>query len=435
VPLKSQLDYADTSVANNRYSNTCGLTTDANDRHSCDGRANERYYSIKKFGCGLTSAAMVLGYHGVDVDPATLNAWLKNNGGYSGTALIFPKVAEYARVVGGREITYLRTVQLTDTAGVRQGICEFGPQVINVYGSDGSPTGHFVTATGRDYPSTTFLINDPAGGVERTLRDRNYQNTHAGRRTFSGPQYHYDDPYSGVAIYFHSPGDLLVTDGQGRRTGYDPTTGTVYAEIPGAVYDSTAESDPEDPTFVGHVTREFELMRAPAGHYSVTVTGTGTGTYMLDMNTWSRTNAQGKVVFADVPIIPGVKHSYDFDFDPASTTSGAIRIGGGFPGGGQSSTVNAFLSYSAPTESQIALPAGTKSYPLMVFYGAGIDPATFTAELNGVSVASLFTPKPGGMNVVNVPLVSGRNVLILRVRGADGSRMPRDADRFVFKVP
>ena len=110
-------------------------------------------------------------------------------------------------------------------------------------------------------------------------------------------------------------------------------------------------------------------------------------------------------------------------------------MGGGFPGGGQSSTVNAFLSYSAPTESQIALPAGTTSYPLMVFYGPGIDPATFTAELNGVSVASLFTPTPSGMNVVNVPLVSGRNVLLLHVRGADGSRMPRDTDRFTFKVP
>ena len=435
VPLENQLAYADTQIVNNRYSNTCGLTTDEGDRHTCDGRANEVIFPISKFGCGLTSAAMVLGYHGVDVDPATLNAWLKANGGYSGTAIIFPKVAEYARVVGGREITYLRTVQATDTAGLRQGICEFGPQVANVYGSNGKPTGHFVTATGRDNLSTTFLINDPAGGVERTLRARNYQNTHAGRRTYSGPQYHYDDPYSGIAFYFHSPGDLLVTDGQGRRTGYDPATGTVYDEIPGAAYDSTAESDPEDPTFVGHTTREFEFMRAPAGRYTVTVTGTGDGTYMLDMNTWSRTNAQGKVVFADVPIATGVKHSYNFDFDPASTTSGAIRVGGGFPGGGQSSTVNAFLSYSAPTESQITLPSGTTSYPLMVFYGAGIDPATFTAELNGVSVASLFTPTPGGMNVVNVPLASGRNVLILHVRGSDGSRMPRDADRFVFKVP
>ncbi|MFL5575181.1 MAG: hypothetical protein ACJ79S_04310 [Gemmatimonadaceae bacterium] len=88
-------------------------------------------------------------------------------------------------------------------------------------------------------------------------------------------------------------------------------------------------------------------------------------------------------------------------------------------------------------EALVAVPllAGTTSYPLMVFFGSGIDPATFTAELNGVGIASLFTPTPGGMNVVNIPVSSGRNVLLLQARGIDGSRMPRDADRFVLKVP
>ena len=430
VPLKSQLTYATT-----QYSNYCTLTTDRDDRHLCDGREGEVKFTIKQLGCALTSAAMTLAYHGVDVDPATLNTWLREHNGYSKTRIDFAKVAEYGRTVGGREITYLGKIQVTDTAALRLAICQYGPQPINVTGSNGSPTGHFVAATGRDLASSTFLINDPAGGVERTLRDRNYTNTHAGRRVFSGPQYHYDDPYSGIRLFFHSPGELLITDGQGRRTGYDPVANVSYDEIPGASYDSTTESDPEDPNFASHTVREFELMRAPAGNYTVTVTGTGTGTYMLDMRTASRTNAEGNVVFADVPISPGVTHRYSFQFDPASTAGGAIPVGGGFPGGGQSSTVNAFLSYSAPAESQVALPAGTTSYPLMVFYGAGIDPATFTAELNGVSIASLFAPAPGGMNTVRIPLTSGRNVLILHVRGSNGSRMPRDADRFVFKVP
>ena len=430
VPLKSQLGYTTT-----QYSNFCTLSTDKGERHPCDGRENEVKFTIKQLGCALTSAAMTLAYHGVDVDPATLNTWLRAHNGYSGTAIDFAKAAEYARTVGGREITYLGKVQVTDTAALRRAICQYGPHPINVYGSSGSPTGHFVAATGRDFLSTTFLINDPAGGVERTLGDKNYANTHAGRRVFSGPQHHYDDPFSGMRFFFHSPGDLLITDGQGRRTGYDPVANVVYNEIPGASYDSTAESDPEDPDFVSHTVREFEFMRAPAGDYTVTVTGTGTGTYILDMRTTSRTNAEGSVVFADVPITPGVKHSYNFQFDPASTSGGAIPVGGGFPGGGQSSTVNAFLSYSAPAESQVALPAGTTSYPLMVFFGRGIDPATFTAELNGVSIASLFTPAPGTMNAVGIPLRSGRNVLLLHVRGNDGSRMPRDTDRFTFKVP
>lgn len=414
-----------------QYSNYCAMANNTRERHPCDGREGELVLTIHRLGCAITSAAMMLSYHGVDVTPTALNSWLRANGGYSGASLYFNKIADYARQAGV-DITYLGPVSGTDVAGLERAICQYGPQPTNVFGSNGSATGHWVLSWGRDNPRTTFRIYDPAGGVERTLQFARYRNTHSGRRVFAGPEKTYTDPYSGMTFKFHSPGDLLVTDPQGRRTGLDPLTGTTYREIPGAAYDSSAESDPSDPDFAAAVTREWELMRPAAGTYTLTVTGTGTGTYMLDMRTWSRTNAEGAATFDAVPISPGVRHTFQVAYDPDGA-AGQIPMTGGFKGGGQSASVDALLTYSSPTERQIDLPAGTTSYPLFIFFGQGIDPSTFTAELNGVSVRSLFTPTAGGMNAVSLPLSRGRNVLLVNVRG--GARLSRDADRLVFKVP
>jgi hypothetical protein len=429
VPVMNQLQYT-----TDAYAGWCH-GPGAGNKHVCDGREGEIAYTIKQKGCALTSAAMVLGYHGVHVDPPTLNRWLIAHGGYSAGSIVFQKVAEYARTVGHKDVRYLGTFPGRNDAATERSICEFGPQVVPVYGSDGRPTGHFVAAIGRDELKTTFLINDPAGGVERSLAGyARYRNTYAGRRVFRGPERTYSDPLSGLTFFMHSPAEVLVTDGQGRRTGLDPASGTTYGDIPGAVYDSTSITDPEDPTDEPDVTKEWEMMGAPAGEYTVTVTGTGTGTYMLDMRAFDVTGADGMSVYDSIPIAPGVVHTYRFAYDPAMP-AGPIPVTGGFGGGGQRASVDAFLTYSAPTERSIALPAGTTTYPLMVFFGRSVDPATFTATLNGAAVTSLFQPRAGGVNAVRLPLRSGRNVLQLTIRGANGSRMPRDADRLVLQVP
>ena len=44
----------------------------------------------------------------------------------------------------------------------------------------------------------------------------------------------YDE--SEIDILFHSPGELVLTDPQGRRTGFDPLTNTSYDEIPQGTY-------------------------------------------------------------------------------------------------------------------------------------------------------------------------------------------------------
>ncbi|HEX9406613.1 MAG TPA: hypothetical protein VF975_04800, partial [Thermoanaerobaculia bacterium] len=79
--------------------------------------------------------------------------------------------------------------------------------------------------------------------------------------------------------------------------------------------------------------------------------------------------------------------------------------------------------------------AGTTSFAMVIFYSKEIQPATFSADLNGVSVASLFHPSTGTSEVVNLPLASGRNVLKLSVDGQLPTRVATDTDRLVLQVP
>jgi hypothetical protein len=85
-----------------------------------------------------------------------------------------------------------------------------------------------------------------------------------------------------------SPGDLYVTDPQGRHAGVDPVTGQVLDEIPGALY-----SGPDvEPQFVsiGHMS----------GPWQVEIVGNETGPYTLageqiDPESHSQTYAEGSL--------------------------------------------------------------------------------------------------------------------------------------------
>jgi hypothetical protein len=60
---------------------------------------------LSRWGCALTSAAMIVSYYGLlqngfTTNPHLLNDWLKQHGGYSGGDIYWDRVADYARTVG-----------------------------------------------------------------------------------------------------------------------------------------------------------------------------------------------------------------------------------------------------------------------------------------------------------------------------------------------
>ncbi len=404
----------------NDYDSICHATGQDVVFH-CDGRVDEVPYTIKRKGCAMSSEAMILGYFGVSVDPATLNTWMINNHGYDLTGGVYwDVVARYAKLQG-KTVAYLGA-----SGDLDQSICRYGPQIINVHNG-----GHWVTATGQDEQQTTHLVNDPDGGVATTLAAR-YNNQYTQIRRYGGPEYTYTD-ITGIVIRFHSPGELLIADPQGRVTGFDPRTGQSYNEIPGSSY-SVTRLDDDETGALGPETKELDIRQPAAGEYVLDVVGTGVGTYDLEINAYDPELNPSQAVFTDVPISAGELHSYAFDFQ--KTVGSTIAVDGGFDGGGQRPRdVNRFLSYGSPGESQTSLPAGTTQTTVLVFYGATVLPATFSATLNGQDVTALFQPVAGGSDRVTLDLAAARNVLKLSIDGELPNRVATDTDRLVFKVP
>jgi len=307
--------------------------------------------------------------------------------------------------------------------------------VIRVDSPSGQSPGHFVVATGRDYPQeSTWLINDPAGGEETTLAKR-YHDRYYGLRMFTGPGFDWTDRLSGLTIRLYSPAELLLTDPLGRRTGRDPSTNMDYEEIPNSGYgdDSIADAEYGEPT---PPVMELDVREPIEGTYTLQVMGTEAGTYSLYIRPQDKTGRSSAQFFSEgIPTYPGTVHQYVLEY--SSTPGAVLKLSGGFDGRGQRPTdVNKFLSYSNPLSSRVQLEPGEKTFPLMIFYGATILPQTFRATLNGADIKGLFHPTPGGTEMVNLSLPTGSNSLVLSVDGTISSgRVATDTDRLVFSVP
>jgi hypothetical protein len=104
-------------------------------------------------------------------------------------------------------------------------------------------------------------------------------------------------------------------------------------------------------------------------------------------------------------------------------------------GGAQRSDVDDFLTYTSPLKNTTYLPAGVTAFATQIHYGPAILAGTFRATLNGSPFAG-FHPVAGTTETVSLPLVPGRNVLRLGVRGirSDG-RVAVDRDQLIFVVP
>ncbi len=124
--------------------------------------------SICDAGCAMCSSAMVLAYYGVNANPASLNEYLKANGGYyAGCNLYWGPVAG----MSGGSVKWVASYDWTYVAAnlsiVNQFLDAGYPLVCEVRWNGGM---HFVVLTGRD--GATYYINDPGFGDKTTINAR-----------------------------------------------------------------------------------------------------------------------------------------------------------------------------------------------------------------------------------------------------------------------
>jgi hypothetical protein len=422
IPLQRQSDYPTDS-----YDETCHRNTPGNEQVIFCPAANPVpaglvRWTIGRKGCYMTDVAMILSYHGFATTPPALNAILVGLGraGFSREGGVVPGGATAYATSHGVTISHPAPSQ----GSLATNICRYGPQLVRVATlAQRWVTAYGVTSAGQ------VLVRDPSAGHNLTS-----MGPPSDIRLFAGPQFQFFDQITGMRFTFHSPVEAFITDPMGRRAGFDPITQTAYNEIPNAFYDQNV-GDEDDETGLPdpNPSKTLEVYGDVDGDYLVTVTGTDTGTYDADILAFDLAGNIPSSSLDAIPTSPGLVQTYLFHFERADATHSTL--GGGFDGGGQRPRdVNKFLTYANPSQTSTTLPAGTANFPL-IFYASNIQPASFTADLNGVNVSAQFHPVAGTSETANLPLAPGRNVLKLSVDGQLPTRVATDTDRLVLQVP
>lgn len=125
--------------------------------------------SVARWGCAVTSAAMVLDYHGHGVDPESLNNWLKDQpDGYTPNGgAMWPAISRYTKLHESEssptlEFTYLPFSEDTLISEMSADIPR--PPIVKFQKPNGNT--HFLVIKGKD--DTDYQINDPAS-TRKTL--------------------------------------------------------------------------------------------------------------------------------------------------------------------------------------------------------------------------------------------------------------------------
>ena len=203
--------------------------------------------TIAGCGCAITSSAMLLKYYGVDkspdgqpTDPQTLNDWLKTNKGYAFGALKWNSIASYSvkanQSFGTQKIKFTGVGQTNNFTDLENELKNQKPTILE-------EPGHYILATQIQNP--TYSINDPYFEDRKTLQS--YSNTFRSTRKYEKTS----TDLSAIQISAPNPTQLFLVDANGKRVGKDPTTGTLYNEIPNSFYvsepalaDQTQENPP-----------------------------------------------------------------------------------------------------------------------------------------------------------------------------------------------
>ena len=263
---------------------------------------------IARWGCALTSAAMVLKYYGINsmpgglaLDPGLLNLWLKNEpDGYVGNGLVnwlavsrLSKQAvlannivafdalEYTNVTGENKSSLL-----TDLEQQIPGILEVNPS---------AHTSHFVVAKGTT--ANSFTINDPAQEFNSdTLLDR-YNN------------------------HFSSYGKLVPaqTDLSYIMFVASPSVSlTLKDDFGNTVANSFIQHPFEDDTARGSApTGDITMLYYPkpaTGGYTLTITGVADGVYRIESYLYD-TNGEVQMFSLDGFIQNGSSDSLHIEFN------------------------------------------------------------------------------------------------------------------------
>lgn len=260
---------------------------------------------FERWGCAVTSAAMVLNYHNMmefeddtPIDPGSLNEWLKNNNGFQTSKPGFGKpfskfVWSSINILSGElyeasksayKLEHVRysaestesskLTVLNDDLTNKQ-----NPAILAV--SNALTNMHFVVAKGVEN-GLSYLINDPEWNYENLAPFGNdFFQLDRYKRATSNASYIEMSTNEGI--------EIAVVDSEGRKTGKQVVDGVIqtFDEIPNAVYShQNAISNPNslgEQESLGFGFNEFLLPEPLDGQYTIILSSFENQTYTLNI--------------------------------------------------------------------------------------------------------------------------------------------------------
>ena len=226
---------------------------------------------------------------------------------------------------------------------------------------------------------------------------------------------------------------LLLTAPNGLRTGVNAVSGESFEEIPRCSYFDNIIKVPNEEG-AGAAWRKIEDFIPVAGQNLLTVFGTGEGTYSLSVLIYDIHGESSISELENIPVDTGVRHSYTIDIGYAPRPFAWMR--GSYEGDVESTPLaDRLLSYATVSKKRTSLARKTTRVSLLILYANAVDPKSFGASLNGSDTSELFSPLPGGSEMVELPIHKGENVLAISIEGTlpDG-KIVKDADKLIFVV-
>lgn len=202
--------------------------------------------TLAQCGCAVTSAAMVLDYHGAKKDPLTGNAttpetvnnYFKSgekcspsgaciSTGYKFGDVFWPAIGKYSAEAYSKYGT--QKIEWVGASGynpviVATDLLARNPVILKVLRSS-----HWAAAV--SVIEDTFGLNDPVHNITK-LSDSPYNNNAFSQQRFKKTS----SDFSVFEASSPSPAQVLITDSLGRKTGFDPLTQTVMTQIPNSYY-------------------------------------------------------------------------------------------------------------------------------------------------------------------------------------------------------
>lgn len=244
-----------------------------------------------------------------------------------------------------------------------------------------------------------------------------------------------------LSVSTSSPVELVLIDPQGRKSGYDPVTKTLFEDIPVSAYNTSQSCDEQGSGGCNPPFKTLSMANQMDGQYTLDVIGTGTGDFAVEVSMsdaagnwishfYSGTTAPGRISQFTFPgkVIAFTAFGATVRISSASTVfevNGTFTVGQG----GEISLLTQLVSIQLH-DLMLTIPVGSFGQTRQgsfVFAGI-IDGVQLTAEVTQTGEMS-YTFRIKGAGVPQLPNLLNVNPVDVKLSiGNNGASSSVNAD-------